>query len=165
MGALRRGKNEVTYVDVTAPFRSLTFPFLELIIVTGVCWMGIGWLDVNELPGQAAAFLTDRQARDGLLGLWAILVVWRFVLPLLRARRKRFVVTNQRVIARAGRLGARTDSIPFHDIVGVRRRRGGISLAIRGYDRPLYFPELPKTKAVERAIDEQLANQRLPLWR
>lgn len=156
MGIMSMGQGEVARVDVTAPFRALTFPLLELVLVTGVSWIGIGWLDARA---------TDPVLRNALVLLWAVLVVWRFVLPVVRTRRKRFVVTNRRVIARAEGLRAATDSIPLMDIVGVRRRRGGISLAIRGYDQALYFPDLPRTKKIERIIAAQLDELRSPVWR
>ncbi|QPK78704.1 hypothetical protein G7Y31_09155 [Corynebacterium lizhenjunii] len=143
---MRPGEHPV--VNVTAPFRSLVFPALELMLITGLCWMAIGWLDAQW--GEV-------QVRNAVVVLWAGLGLWRGVLPVFRARRRRFMVTNTRVIARNGK---QVDSIPLHDIAGVRRRRGGISLAIRGYERPLYYPEVPKAKKIERTI-EQL---RQPVW-
>ncbi|MEX3507015.1 hypothetical protein VVR85_06390 [Corynebacterium sp. LK2590] len=156
MGYMTMGPGEAKRVDVTAPFRTLVFPLLELILITGVCWIAIGWLDAQG---------ADLRLRNALVVLWGALSVWRFVLPVIRSRRKRFIVTDRRVIARAARLGGRTDSIPLRDIVGARRRRGGISLAIRGYDQTLYFPDVPKTKKVEAAIGDQLRALRSPIWR
>ena len=57
------------------------------------------------------------------------------------------------------------NSIPLHDIVGVRRRRGGISLAIRGYDRAIHFPDVPKTKRIEKLLNQQLSELASPIWR
>ena len=128
------------------------FPLLELILITGVAWIAIGWADVN---------IFNPLVHNGLVVLWGVLAAWRFLLPLVRARRKRFIVTNQRVIAREGK---RTASVPMGDIAGVRRRRGGISLAIRGYDRAMYFPELPKNRKLERIIDDAVQEYRDPIW-
>ncbi len=149
MNLLTMRPGETPLVDVTAPYRSLTFPVLELILVTGVAWMAIGWVDTN---------VGDPLIHNALVILWALLALWRFVLPVYRARRRRFIVTNTRVIARTGR---KVDSIPLTDISGVRRRRGGISLSIHGYERALYFPELPKTKRIENIIADELH----PAWR
>lgn len=150
------GHGEVKRVDVTSPYRSLLFPTLELVLISGVAGIAVGWLDANAV---------DANLRNAVVGFALLLVFWRFILPLLRARRKRFIVTNQRILARASQLGGKADSIPLHDVIGVRRRRGGISLAIRGYDRTLYFPELPKPKKIERIIDEQLRELHSPVWR
>ncbi|MDY3126556.1 MAG: hypothetical protein SOW59_00280 [Corynebacterium sp.] len=158
MGVLTMGPGEVTHVDVTAPYRALTFPVLELILVTGVCWIGIGWLDAHMVA-------QDYLLRNTLVAAWLVLVLWRFVLPVIRQRRKRFIVTNRRIIARAAQLSSTVDSIPLRDIVGVRRRRGGITLAIRGYDRTLYFPDVARSKLVERALNQQIAELSSPVWR
>ena len=143
MGLMKMGRSEVVRVDMTAPFRALIFPFLELILITGVAWMGIGWADVHGL---------DRNLRNGIVLIWALLSLWRFGMPLYRARRRRFIVTNLRVIAREG---GHIDSIPLQDIRGARRRRGGISLAIHGYERPMYFSSIPRAKRVEEILNEQ----------
>ena len=154
------GNGEVKHVDVTAPYSALLWPVLELVLITGICWIGIGWLDVQVNNG---AF--DVAIRNAVVGLWALLSVWRFALPVIRQRRKRFIVTNYRVIARAPTFKGQTDSIPLRDIVGVRRRRGGISLAIRGYDRAIHFPDVPKTKRIEKALNQQLNELSSPIWR
>ena len=33
------GQGEVKRADVSAPFRALIFPFLELILITGLLWI------------------------------------------------------------------------------------------------------------------------------
>lgn len=142
MNLMQMGRGEVVRADMTAPFRTLLFPFLELIVITGVCWIAIGWCDYNGV---------ELALRNGLVALWALLAAWRFIVPLVKARRKRFIVTNLRVIARDGK---RVDSIPLTDIRGARRRRGGISLALHGWERPLYFPAVPKAKRIEEILTE-----------
>lgn len=146
MGAFRLGRGEVVRADMTAPARTLFFPFLELILITGVCAIAVGYMD---RPGVD----WDPILRNAVLVLWAALSIWRFVLPLIRARRQRFMVTNHRVIVRAGRWRARTDSILLRDVYSVRRHRRGISIAIHGYPRALLFPDVPKAKKIVRLID------------
>lgn len=126
-------------VDVTTAKRAMLFPFLELILITGVAWMGIGWLDAHGYPRNAV-----------VIG-WGLLCLWRFVLPLISQRRRRFTVYPDHIVAKAN---GKRDVIPMTDITGVRRRRGGITLAVRGYD--LYFPDLPAPRKIERIIAEQL---------
>ncbi|MDO5670144.1 MAG: PH domain-containing protein [Corynebacterium sp.] len=155
MGLFRPVKGEVVRADLTSPLRTLTFPVLELILVTGLSWMLIGWLDQ---PGS----VVDPQVRNGVVLVWALLALWRFVWPLLKSRRRRFVVTDQRLVVRAGAFGARTDSIPFRDIRSVQRRRGGIYLSLIGYQRPLYFPDVPRAKKVTAMIEESL--EPVPHW-
>lgn len=157
MAGFRLERGENVQVDLTSSLSSLTFPVLELILITGVFWMGIGYLDRPEVIDTVPVEL-----RNAVVVVWALLAVWRFVLPLLRSRRRRFVVTDRRVMVRAGRFGARVDSIPLRQIHGVNRRRNRISLAIAGYARPLFFRDVPKSKKVVKAIDRQLAHA--PYW-
>lgn len=135
--------------DLTSPLRTLTFPVLELILVTGLSWMLVGWLDRPDM-------VVDPQLRNTVVLIWAVLALWRFALPLLKARRRRFVVTDRRIVVRAGTLRGRTDSIPLQDIRSVTRRRSGITLAVSGYDRPLHFPDVPRAKKVTQMIESSL---------
>ncbi|WP_394286805.1 hypothetical protein, partial [Corynebacterium kefirresidentii] len=109
MGLMKMGQGEIKRADVSAPFRALIFPFLELVLITGLLWIAIGWCDVQAV---------DPMLRNGLVAVWALLGIWRFLIPLYKARRKRFIVTNRRVIAREGR---NIDSIPLQDIRGARK--------------------------------------------
>lgn len=146
---MRLERGEIVRADLTAPASTLFFPFLELILITALCWMGIGYMDQ---PGST----WDVNLRNALVGVWVALALWRFVLPVLRGRRQRFMVTDRRILARAGRLGARVDSIPLRQVHSVRRYRRGISLALYGHDRPLYFENVPKAKRIERMIGGSL---------
>jgi hypothetical protein len=157
MELFRPAEGEVVRADLTSPLRTLTFPVLELILVTGLSWMLIGWLDQ---PGMEA----DPQLRNAVVISWVVLSAWRFGLPLVRARRQRFVVTDRRLVVRAGSLRSRTDSIPLRDIRSVKRRRNGISLAIAGYDRPLHFPDVPRAKKVTALIENSLPSAQMNYW-
>lgn len=135
--------------DLTAPARTLFFPFLELILITGVCAIAVGYMDRPGVDWEPIL-------RNAVLVLWAGLGTWRFLLPLARARRQRFTVTNHRVIVRSGEWRSRADSILLRDIRSARRYRRGISLAVRGYHRPLYFPDVPRAKKVAQLIERPL---------
>lgn len=141
----RLGSGEYVRADMCAPLSTLTFPFLELVLITGICWIVIGYMDQ---PGSTF----DVQLRNGVVLVWAALSVWRFILPLLRSRKQRFMVTNKRVLARSGELRNRVDSIPLSQIHSARRYKGGISLAVYGFDRPIYFPHVGKSKKVEQIL-------------
>ncbi len=128
-----------------APLSTLVFPFLELLLITGVAWIVIGFMDQPES-------IVDTRLRNAVVGVWALLGLWRFVLPLIRSRRQRFVVTNKRILARSGELRPRVDSIPLHQIHSVRRHKGGINVAVYGFDRPVYFPHVGRAKRVEEIL-------------
>lgn len=140
---------EQVLVDVCAPLSTLTFPLMELIVITGVAWIAIGWMDVT--PG------IDPALRNLVVLLWALLALWRFVGPLVASRRRRFMLTDRRILAR-GRRGA-VDSIPLEQIHSARRVKGGISVAVYGYDRPLVFEDVGKARAVDKTLQKALAGE------
>ena len=149
--------DEQVLVDMIAPNSNLVFPFLEVVLLTGLAWMGIGWLDNPHNLAQLNTELLDPALlHNSVVAVWMLLVVWRFVLPLLRNRKQRFIVTNQRIVARPAKLTAKVDSIPLHQVLDVARRRKGISLAVRGFSYPLYFGGVPKSKKVVGEIKNAL---------
>ncbi|QGU06575.1 Bacterial membrane flanked domain protein [Corynebacterium occultum] len=155
MSGIQLEAGEKVRVDLTSPLTSLTFPFLELILITGLCWMGIGYLD---RPDLATTIPTD--LRNAVVVIWLLLVTWRFILPLARSRRRRFMVTDRRVLVRAGTFKARTDSIPLRQIHHVDRRRNRIALALGGFDRPLHFKDVPKAKKAAAVINQSIGPAR-----
>lgn len=146
MAKIKLGRGEVVLADMAPPLRGVIYPFLELIIATALSWMLIGWMD-------AAA--VDAVIRNAVVGIWFLIVIWRFFWPLIRQQRQRFVVTNKRVMYLPGGRG-RTESIPLMQIRGVRRRRGGIDIGILGYGEPVHFPNVGRARRVEALIVEQL---------
>lgn len=137
------GEDEVVLADVSAPISTLVFPLLEAVVITGVVWIALGWFDVN--------FELDPLVRNLVVLGWVLLVLWRFIVPVTRARRRRFVVTDRRVLSRGPR-GA-VDSIPRQHIHSARKTGGGISLAVYGFERPLFFDQVGKPKQVEKIIN------------
>lgn len=151
MAGFRLERGEKVRVDLTASLSSLTFAVLELILITGLGWMAIGYLDRPDVISTVPPEL-----RNAVVLIWLALSTWRFILPVLRSRRRRFMVTDRRVMVRAGRFRARTDSIPLHQIRGINRRRNRISLALAGHERPIFFRDVPRAKKVVTTLDRQL---------
>lgn len=146
----RVGGDEVVLADVCAPLSALTIPLLELVAVTGVAWMAVGWMDVTPH--------VDPGLRNIVVLFWALIVLWRFIVPLVASRRRRFIVTDKRILAR-GRRGA-VDSIPLRQIHSVRRERGGINVAVYGYAQPIVFERVGKTRSVEKVLQRALGASR-----
>lgn len=155
MSGFQLEPGEQVRVDLTSPLSSSTFPFLELILITGLSWMTIGYLDRPDLAGTIPLEL-----RNAVVVIWMLLATWRFLVPVARSRRRRFMVTDRRVIVRAGTFRAKADSIPMYQIQGVNRRRNRLSLALGGFDRPLYFKDVPKAKKVATVIDQSMGINR-----
>lgn len=135
--------------DLTAPLKTLTFPVIESLFLTTVCWMAIGWVDTQGIP----------DLHNGIVSLWFFLVCWRLFLPILRSRRQRFALTDQRIIVRAPGFGAREDSIPLMHVVGAYKKKGALYVDVAGMNRPLVFQDVPRAKKVAAEIN-QLVGQR-----
>lgn len=146
MAKIKLGRGEVVLADMAPPLRGVIYPFLELIIATALFWMLIGWMDTAGM---------DAGIRNAVVGIWFLVVLWRFILPLIRQRRQRFMVTNKRVMFVPGGRG-RTESIPFAQISDVRRRRGGIDIGLLGYGEAVHFPDVGRARRVEALIAERL---------
>lgn len=152
MGLPKLAPGERVRADMTSPPGVLLFPFLEAVVTTGLVWMAVGYLDGPWIG-------VDRTVRNALVALWAVLLVLRFLLPVVKERRRRFIVTDRRIIARAPTLRSRVDSIPLRDVHSVRRYRGGISVAVFGLDRALHFPSVPRGKKIEGMIQQALSGR------
>ncbi|ADL09980.1 hypothetical protein [Corynebacterium pseudotuberculosis] len=155
MARVRVLPDEIVRVDVTRSLVSLIYPVCELLLITGVCWMLIGYLDRD--PQDSV------QLRNAVVGLWAALALWRFALPVLRARKERVIVTDQRVILRAQGIMGASESIPLRAVRHVGRKRKNISLAVSGYQRPIMLINVAKAKHVVASIEEGM-NQGRGYW-
>ena len=100
-------------VDVTSPYISMLFPALELIIITGITWIIIGYMDSDK-----AAWFLDTNIRNLMVGIWAALSLWRFVLPTIRLRNRRIMVNDERIIIHSATLRPTTHTIPLKSIRG-----------------------------------------------
>lgn len=144
---------ERIYVDLTSPLSAMLFPVLELIIITGICWMGIGYFDrLPDMFGYVPAMDFPPGTRDLILGVWVALGLWRFLLPLIRQRRFRITVTDRKLLVRPSGLRSRYDSIPLSYMQGVQRRRKTLILGVGGQSRPYVVNDVPKVKKVESVL-------------
>lgn len=98
-------------------WRLVAGPALTLPLLTLGAGVGIGVIERHGAPDL-------RVALYGLIGgAWALLAWWRCVLPWLRWRRTHFVVTDQRVLVREGRLRSRGIAIELTAVSDVLCRR------------------------------------------
>ena len=69
---------EAILLDTNPTFGRLVWPLLELMVITGICWLLIGFIDG---PGIAPGDLQG--VRQLLLFAWLGLILWRVVRPVL----------------------------------------------------------------------------------
>ena len=112
-------------VDVTSPYISMLFLALELIIITGITWIIIGYMDSDK-----AAWFLDTNIQNLMVGIWAALALWRFVLPTIRLRNRRIMVNDERIIIHSATLRPTTHTIPLKSIRAVNRKRNELILTV-----------------------------------
>lgn len=143
------------HVDLTSPLSAMLFPIFELIVITGICWMGIGFLD--QLPGIDGTNPADsfpEGTRNFLVGVWAVLAVWRFGLPFIKQRRFRVILSDRKLLVRRAGLRTGFDSIPLSYIQRVQRRRNTLVLGVGGHHRPYVINQVPKARKVEALLKD-----------
>ncbi|WKD61828.1 hypothetical protein CCICO_09100 [Corynebacterium ciconiae DSM 44920] len=147
--------------DATTPVTGLTFPALELVAWTGLAWIAIGFFDrLPGSPGYEHVGYFPAETRGLVLLLWVVLVLWRFVLPVVRARRRQFKVTTQRVVVRGPFLRGRAQSIGMSYIYRASKQRGAVVLEVAGQPQPMVFHGVPKAKQAVQAINSVVAQRR-----
>jgi hypothetical membrane protein len=146
-------------VNVTATMRAMLFPTLELLLITGLGWMIIGYFDriptYDELGVQTGLTLSV-QGRNMLVVAWMVLGFLRFVLPLVRACRSRLVVTTSRVLLRAPGLTTSLDTIPLVGIYNASRRGNHLIVNTHGFG-PILIRNMPRTKKIAQTINDAIA--------
>ena len=134
-------------VNVTATMRAMLFPTLELLLITGLGWMIIGYFDriptYDELGVQTGLTLSV-QGRNMLVVAWMVLGFLRFVLPLVRACRSRLVVTTS------------LDTIPLVGIYNASRRGNHLIVNTHGFG-PILIRNMPRTKKIAQTINDAIA--------
>ena len=146
---------EVELARVVPPLGALVVPLAELVLISGLSWLAVGWIDANgqTYVGPAEVAL----AHNIVVAIFLILSLWRFVVPVVRRGQDRVQVTNRRVVITAG---GRAQSFPLADIRGVRRRGRRLLISAAGYDRAIATPKVGKARKVEQLISQYTADSR-----
>src|SRR5687767_7637477 len=94
-------EGEEIVLETRTHWKALVLPVIELVVILAVTGFVLGVYD--DRPTGATW---------GIVGVAALLVLFTFVLPLLRWRTTLFVITTHRVITRAGILTKSGRDIP-----------------------------------------------------
>lgn len=163
MTKIRFDDDEVILAELSPSRRSIVFPVLELILVTGVVWLLIGLIDayladqalattgvvpgnpgeVADLPGVSGTASAAVWGRRFLLVLW-VWAAWRRCLRhLIRRQRSRIILTDRRLVTASGDWRSRVTDIPLAQVAEVRQRGRTVTVWVRGQYRPFRLTDVP----------------------
>lgn len=149
-------QQERIYVDLSVSWMSLRGLVWEAIVATALAWVAIGFVDRNSYGPQP--HIAGITAHNLLLLIWLLVLILRLVIPVITARRKRFLVTNHRIYAKSSNFGAPPTEIPLRSVYGATWNRKTLAVSVAGRDRPVSFYGLPKAKATARVINQLVGN-------
>lgn len=139
-------------------WKMLVVPSIVFVVATAVAGYLLG----------LTAERTDGTVRTVLLVVigvvWAALVIWQSLIPLLRWRTTHFLVTDRRVLIRQGILTQSGIDIPMGRISNVQFRHGpldrllrtGTLIIVASSDDPLEFDDVPQVERVHSLLYHQV---------
>ncbi len=157
------------------PKRStLLFPFLELLVITGMVWLAIGLID-HQLINQSVAilgyetpnpvaFATAYPTPETTAYLWgrrALLILWlllgwrRFIKPVMNRNKQLTILTNYRLITHDGQRRNPPTEIPLQHITDARAKGSKLRIYLQGAYRPWELANLPQPKKLATIIHYQ----------
>ncbi|HIW96111.1 MAG TPA: hypothetical protein H9867_06485 [Candidatus Corynebacterium gallistercoris] len=167
--------DEPLLAELSPTRRSVIFPVLELVLITGLIWLVIGWIDAElarmsvSLLGFETVPLTALPAqvdnataaglvwlRRGLIVLWLILAWRRCIKHLIFRARSRMVLTDRRLITASGHLRSQIAQIPLHSVVDARAHGSTVAVYIIGQRMPVELHSVPQAKKFVRILRQQI---------
>ena len=140
-------EDEEVIIDTNPTFGGLIWPLMELMASTGIIWLVIGLIDKNPTTATDLAPL-----RTILMLVWLFILLWRVAMPALRWLRKRFILTDRRILLRNGLVRANVSSIDLRSVRGVRRKGSNLLLATYGFGEPVLVPNVPSCRKVAKLV-------------
>lgn len=134
-------------------------PVLVLFLASALAGVAGGLVTRANISGQTAGWLTL-----AIVAVWTLIVGWWTVRPWVVRRATHLVVTDLRIMFRAGILRRRGIDIPLRRINSVqyhqrlvdRALRSGVLTVESAGDDPLDFPDVPRIAAVHALLVDAL---------
>ena len=176
MATIRMYEGERLLADVSPSRSTVVFPVLEMLLITGLAWLAVGWIDSQaaaravDLLGYelyppsalVAAFPNDRWAQIYLWGHRLVLVLWaiglwrRGIRHMIFRQRSRMVLTTQRLVTASGGWRSRTGEVPLAHVVDARRKGSSVAVYLRTSSVPVVLRNVPASKQFTHLLREQL---------
>ncbi|KQU53538.1 hypothetical protein ASG84_02795 [Rhodococcus sp. Leaf278] len=139
-------------------WKMLILPSITFVLVTGVAGVALG---------VASARLQSTAANIAMIAaavVWAAIVGWRCLVPLISWKCTHFIVTDRRVLIRQGVLTHSGIDIPMSRISNVQFRHGlldrmlgtGTLIIASASDDPLEFDDIPHVQRVHSLLYQQV---------
>lgn len=184
MAKIRFDRGEMILAELSPSRRSIIFPVLELILVTGGVWLLIGLLDAHlaalataavgyvpgdvgdipGLPGVDVSAIAALWARRVLLVIWVWLAWRRCIRHLLFRQRSRIILTDRRLITASGDWRSRVIELPVSQIAEVAHSGSTVSVWIRGYREPMRLTDVPYADELTRMIGARIVRWTRPVY-
>lgn len=169
--------DEFVLADFSPKRSSLFFPVIELLLISGVIFLGIGAIDAyfdsvaRSTFGttyasalQITAMLPEDQtvlallwARRALVVLWLWLAWRRCIRHVVYRSRSRMMLTSQRLITATGHVvRSEISEIPLRHIVDARHRGSEVAVYTMGARVPILLHNVPQAKRFVRVLREQI---------
>lgn len=163
--------DEPVLAELSPTRRSVIFPVLELLLITGLIWLGIGGIDryfasvAMTNVGYEFTPLSDVRfyvndplltpmlwLRRGLVVLWLWLAWRRCIRHLIYRARSRMVLTDRRLITASGHVRSRIAEIPMYAIMDARSTGSTVSIFVVGQRMPVVLQSVPQAKKFARLV-------------
>ncbi|MBY4128714.1 PH domain-containing protein [Rhodococcus fascians] len=139
-------------------WKMLILPSITFVLVTGVAGVALG-VSSARLQSTAADIATIATAV-----VWAAIVGWRCLIPVITWKCTHFIVTDRRVLIRQGVLTHSGIDIPMSRISNVQFRHGlldrmlgtGTLIIASASDDPLEFDDIPHVQRVHSLLYQQV---------
>ncbi|QII06812.1 PH domain-containing protein [Rhodococcoides fascians A25f] len=139
-------------------WKMLILPSVTFVLVTGVAGVALG---------VASARLQSTASHVAMIAaavVWAAIVGWRCLVPLISWKCTHFIVTDRRVLIRQGVLTHSGIDIPMSRISNVQFRHGlldrmlgtGTLIIASASDDPLEFDDIPHVQRVHSLLYQQV---------
>lgn len=139
--------NEEILLDTNPTFGRLVWPLLELMAITGVVGLMIGFID-----GSATVGAGMQTVRTFLFFAWTVLILWRVVRPSLNWLGERFVLTDRRILLRRGLLRPRVTTVDLRSVRSVDRRGSALLLRTHYFGPLLEVEDIPSARKVAKMV-------------
>lgn len=139
-------------------WKMLILPSITFVLATGLAGVALG------VAGARLESMAADVATIAALVVWAAIVGWRCLVPLVSWKCTHFIVTDRRVLVRQGVLTHSGIDIPMSRISNVQFRHGlldrmlgtGTLIIASASDDPLEFDDIPQVQRVHSLLYQQV---------